>query len=500
MIEFTLLPVVAFLAALLSIAAIMVVVGMASQWSGRLFQYLMMLIVVASTGTIILSGRALRAGPQGLEVFAEGDMSGGATSKVLLAAVVGCSFAVCCAWLFTPRKMAKTRATATQPPIDIIISFMIFYLASSIVPIFFGEHYYFHVSLIYPFFVYLALFLTFQVSKISPVVIAKQCIGVVVTGSLLAAIVLPELAIQPGYTGLVPGFQLRLWGITAHPNGVGSVASVLLLLEIAEPSRRKWLNWGVVAVSAVALILSQSKASIAAALLGLVVMLAWRLQANLGRQNGPPTASLELRNRFTIGILLAGAFVVGILVMFFDVSSISGLDRRLNLQALSDVSTATGRTWIWAVAIQAGLENPLFGQGGDYWTLATRLQYGLSGASHAHNLFLQVFSRAGLTGLLALIVFVYYLVRYSVRAAKITRGGSLALMVLFFFRAMFEVPIQPNSILGAEFFAAMAYIYYVMEKGARSLATLKRRDTFALSLDLSTKSAQDPVRTTRLAK
>jgi O-antigen ligase len=93
----------------------------------------------------------------------------------------------------------------------------------------------------------------------------------------------------------------------------------------------------------------------------------------------------------------------------------------------------------------------------------------LSAASSAHNLFLQVFSRSGFFGLFALLLFFYFLLQYSIRASSFTRGGSVAFMVLFLTRGIFEAAIQPNSILAGEFFAMMFFFLYVIDRGAKPI-------------------------------
>jgi exopolysaccharide production protein ExoQ len=276
--------------------------------------------------------------------------------------------------------------------------------------------------------------------------------------------------LQPAYVGLIPGFASRLLGVTAHANSLGSVACALLILEAAEPSKRRWLNACIVTAAGVALIMTQSKTSILTALLGLVIIWGTRMGADISDKNN--------RNRSKNGSLIAiGLLVIfcvstavfGAWAMFSEGHLMASLESKLNARAVGDLSTGTGRLWIWTAAIKGGLENPLFGQGADFWNLHNRLRLGLSGAVTAHNLYLQVFSRSGFVGLAALLAFLFFLIRYAVRAAKVTGGGSIALITVLLVRAMTEVPISPNSVLGAEFFATMAYFFYVIDRGAKPI-------------------------------
>jgi O-antigen ligase len=374
------------------------------------------------------------------------------------------------------------------PPRDIIASFVVFYVGFSLLPIAFAQSHYFHVSLVYPFFVYLALLWWAEVSSVDPALVAKRCLGVVVFGSLLAATVAPGFATESNYSGLLPEFTLRVWGVTGHPNTLGSAACALIVLESAERSAKAWRHIGIQWGAGLALVLSQSKTAMAATFLGLSVIatyrfLAWMRAGPVARGRMP---ALPLS---AIAVLVVALLATGSWAVMSDSSGLIPTEPPLDTRAISELSTATGRTNIWAAAIDAGLRNPLFGQGADFWSERNQARLGLFGAVHAHNLFLEVFSRSGFVGLGSLLVFLGFLVTYSVRAAGRSRGGSLGLMSVFLLRAIFEVPIQPNVILGAEFLAMMAYLCYVLDRGAKRLVSADQPPT-ALPLWWSRKNPQ----------
>lgn len=485
---FTLYSFGAFFLAILSIIGIISIVSLALRWPGRLFQFLMLLILTASVGSILLSGRTLTFSEQGLTIASDVNLDAGSglVAKLLLILVIGCAFSLCIAWILFKNNAKLNnfhqKYLISTPSNDIAIAFMVFYIAFSILPIFFGKVYYFHVALIYPFFIFLALFLWMPFSKTNPVNIAKQCLAIIVLGSLVAAIIAPELALQPGYTGLVPGFNLRLWGITANANTLGSVAAVLLVLEVAESTKRKWLSFIILCASACTLILTQSKTSLMAAILGLTICYVWRVLAGLNTGNTTASKNNAMKAIALIAGVSITAATIGAWVMFSDTSLLAAIEGKLATRAVGDMTTATGRTLIWQLAIQGGLENPIFGQGADFWGLENRLRYGYTGAIHAHNLFLQVFSRSGFIGLTSLLVFLYFLIKYSFRASIRTRGGSISLLVVLLIRSIFEVPIQPNSILGAEFFAMMSIFLYAIDKGKISASNLQRQRPLAQRL------------------
>jgi len=469
MIAGTLLSLATFVAAIISVVAIALAVGIATRQPGRIFQLLMLLVMIASVGTILLSGRVLVVGSQGLEVGSSAD-GGGLWSKVLLATVIGAAVSACIAWFLIPatrkRVLSRFNARRQLPPNDITIAFFVYFVTFSIFPLVFAPIYEFHVSLVYPIFIFLALLLWLQLSSLDPVLVVKQSMVVIVFGSLLAALVWPEMATQPGYLGLIPGFNERLWGVTASANSLGSVACILLVLEVAEPLKRKWTHLIVLSGAVAALLLSQSKTAIVSGLVGAIVIVCWRLAGDLFRASHAPRNRVPL-SAVTVGALAIVVTVGGFWLMFADSNLLLNLSRKLDSRAVGDLSTASGRTLIWDVAIKGGLASPLFGQGLGFWSLENRVLTGLNGAVHAHNLFLQVFSRSGTVGLAAFLAFFWLLMRYSIRAALPTRGGSIGVAVAFLMRAMVEVPIQPNSVLGAEFFAMVAYLFYVMDRGAK---------------------------------
>lgn len=470
MLQFTVLPLAAFVLALLSTMAIVIVAGAGFRWPGRMFSYLMLLITSTSVATTLLSGRVLTFMDESLVVSSEADVGSAVSTKLLLMVVIGCSMALCAAWFFNFKNYKASfdrfASRGLRAPTDITIAFMVFYVAFSILPILFGQRYYFHVNLIYPFFIYLALFLWARLSSADPVIVAKRCLGLIVFSSLIAAIFDPGLVMQSGYIGLIPGFDSRFWGVTSHANTLGAVACMFLVLELAEPSAKAWLRTSILAAAGLTLILTQSKASILAAFVGFFIIFFWRL---LNRTDGD-IAGNKRGSSISIGLLggfIISISVVGALAIFLDMDILAALEGQLDARAVGHLSTATGRTLIWDAAIEGGLENPLFGQGADFWGLENRLRLGLTGAVSAHNLFLQTFSRSGFVGLVALFVFFYFLVQYSIRAAKRTRGGSIAILAVLLMRSMFEANFQLNSILAGEFFVMMAHFTYVIDRGAR---------------------------------
>ncbi|WP_170299975.1 O-antigen ligase family protein [Pseudoduganella buxea] len=432
---------------------------------------LLTLVSVASIGAVVAMGRRLRLSTEGLENVGQADVAGGMVGKLLLVSVIACAVALCAARLFdlNGRLAAAGRfhKRGMANPSDIAKAFMCFYVASSILPIFFGVQDYFHVRLVYPFFVYLAIFLWLPLHERDPVNVCKVMTGLIVFTSLLFAVVQPEAAIQPGYGGLIPGFNVRLLGTTTHANSLGAVTCGYILLEMAEPVRKRWMHLLLLGGAILCIILSQSKTSIIGVFAGASIIYGtriWHFFNRKGRDyNGAGGQLLAL----ALGVACLIIVIVAAVMMFGDGSMLRSLERKLNPRAVGDLSSGTGRLWIWAAAIDAGMQNPLFGQGADYWNLATRLRLGLSGAATAHNQYLQVFSLSGLVGLVTLLIFMGYLIRYAIRGAKASGNATIAMLVVLLLRTISETPIAPTVILAAEFFATTAYFIYIIDRGAR---------------------------------
>lgn len=270
----------AILLAICGVLSALFLSKVASSHSGRMFQALMWVIALASGAGVILSGRALRFGDTGLQVEVGADVGAALSAKILLALGIGMSVALCIAyatkawWARLPADRFKIRGL--YAPNDITLALLVFYVAFSLVPLAFAPDHYFHVSLVYPLFIFWALMLWLRHSTVDPVLVIKQTLALLVIGSLVAAIALPALALQPGYTGLIPGFNQRLWGITASANTIGACALGLLVIEISEPAQRRWMHWVLLVCAVVALILSQSKAAVIAAMTCVTLLAGWR--------------------------------------------------------------------------------------------------------------------------------------------------------------------------------------------------------------------------------
>lgn len=465
MIEITILAVGTLLLLALSFASAMLVAYLTYSFPGRVFQALILAIASVSILITLLSRRVLRLGDSGLELLQEGDMSSTLVGKAMLLVLVGSAFSICIAWWLwrfgSKRPGNRYSAAGIAESNKLTWAFMLYFVAFSLLPLAFAPHYDFHVSLVYPLFVWLALLLAMRTAAVDPVLVVRQALGLIVLCSLAAAAVMPALALQPGYQSLIPGFSMRLWGVTASANTLGSVAGTLLVLQFIVRPRSALRHHLLSACTLVALLLTQSKSAMGGALIGLTILFAWRIWRGT---NAHTTSFPRILAGTTVLLFVGATLLLATWMAASEPAFLIALERRLDPRAVGDLSTLTGRYAIWKYAVQSGLESLWFGHGLAMWDLQTRLATGMSGAVHAHNQYLQAFSRAGIFGLSTLLLLLAFIVRFALNAAASSAGGSLALLAMFLVRSITEVPLQPNSILGGEFITFVALLAFTMDR------------------------------------
>ena len=113
-----------------------------------------------------------------------------------------------------------------------------------------------------------------------------------------------------------------------------------------------------------------------------------------------------------------------------------------------ELSTLTGRSTIWAEAWRTWMANLWFGYGPKVWGPLHRARIGLPFAFHAHKQLMQSLSGAGLFGGITMLAYLTCMLGASLRAARHTRGVSLALAVVMLARAMTEAPLELDGALG----------------------------------------------------
>lgn len=417
-----------------------------------------MLIILTTCGilSVALSGRLLQSevGAANSEYLLQ-EVANRLPVKLLLGGLATLAIIALAGRAFQARQPPNLPAALTA-------SFLGFYLASNVVPAALGYEPVFLYGLVYTPIILLALLVTAPANPQTTLRAVKAALLLIVVSSLIAALVAPSLALQNSDKALIPGYGIRLWGLTSHANVLGPAALTLCLIEWAAPYKYVVAHRLTLLSGFTALIWTQSKTSILAALIAALVIFSYRtfrsslipklmpgLQSN--RRHYAPVIALAAGLLIVISILIA--------VVFSDsIAIFSSISRRL---ATFDWNTFQGRTLIWHQAITEGLKNPLFGYGLNLWSAEYRAVTGLNSAFHAHNQFLQVFSVAGAFGTLAMVIYLLVLGRMSIAVARASRGVSLALFAVLIVRSLTEVPIQFGAFIGGDFLSHLAFLLFV---------------------------------------
>ncbi|MCC7101086.1 MAG: O-antigen ligase family protein [Rubrivivax sp.] len=388
-----------------------------------------------SLGTM-LSGRDLRLAFSNIEAIGAGGAQGGTSALRLLTL---CLLATCAATVLSRVFEARARPPGAAGQGRLLMGgFMAYYLCNAWLNALFGSVPAFtHQTLYVP--VAVAAVFVWRDQPLAPFLrTAKWTLAALMAASLLLAVAKPDLALQPGYKGWIPGSTVRLWGVGSNPNSIGPLALLLLLLEFAAPSARRPRRALVFGLGLTVLLLAQSKTAWGAALFA-GLLLGWY---RWGRAPGG-----GMRLGFALGLiaLLAAATLA---MMLGNPARL--WERLAGGQVGSDVQTLTGRLQIWAVALEAWRENPLFGYGPSAWGPAHRMAIGLPFAFSAHNQFLQSLSAAGTLGLASLLFYLAVLARGCWRAAAATRGFSLALLGMVLLRCATEAPVSAATLFNGD--------------------------------------------------
>lgn len=430
-------------AALVGLGVFLKVESGIKRWTAALLLPLMVLGIALSSG---LSGRDLKYAGVNVELAVFGAAQGSVGILRLLTAVL----MGLCAAAIVSRGFRREAAVHLGGQV-LFYAFILYYVANNIVNSLFGTLPFFSHHTVYVLFVFAAVYL----SRADPferfVRLAKWSLFGLMLGSLVAAVALPSLAVQPDYKGWIPGLHSRLWGLGSNPNSIGPLAFVLILLELLQPASRRVWRFAVWVSALAVLVFAQSKTAWAAAI-ALMPLLAWH---RVGRQPGG-----GIKMGFAL-VLVFGLLVLTLGVIAAGPERIA--DRIAGGQIGSDVSTLTGRLNIWAAAVRAWQENPLFGFGPLAWGPYHRALIGLPNAFSAHNQFFQALSTAGSLGLLTMLVYLGTLAVLAWRASAQTQGVSLALFLFIFVRCITEAPLSAGTLFNGEIVTQLVLFRLLLE-------------------------------------
>lgn len=218
----------------------------------------------------------------------------------------------------------------------------------------------------------------------------------------------------------MPGAPQRLQGVMGHPNALGPVAALGLVLTVWR--RKQRLAVGIPFL--VALVATDSLTAILAVPVALIAL--WYFSA--------PYRSPRIG-----WILVACATIVSVAAPFLPGANSD------QFPIAESLMTLTGRTTAWTHAVDAWRRSPVVGNGPTVFGEGFREISGLTWFGHAHNQFLQTLAEAGLVGLTLLIALVVVLFRKALVVADNTAGLSVAIVSIFFLRMLTETPLRGSS-------------------------------------------------------
>lgn len=243
--------------------------------------------------------------------------------------------------------------------------------------------------------------------------------GAVLIASIVLAVLYPDrMTMASGDTDLFP--WPRLAGLTPHPNALGVTAALVGICAYILSRQKERYFW--MAVAIVSLVLAQSKTSMVAFALVLIVDHGGRAFRYMGRQHVQATiVAVVALLAFTSPVWLPGAA--------------AALE--------SGNATLTGRTDIWSAAISMWMKSPVVGFGPDAFDAYFRQVERLSGAESAHNQPLDTLVSSGLVGLFGLAVMLgAWVTRVGHMAEPLTRRLAVGLTLFLCVRCMSESTLK----------------------------------------------------------
>lgn len=347
-------------------------------------------------------------------------------SRFMNLAIVGaCAVEILRGWVTSHSRQAA------DPARPVLYALIIFFFGIILIHLVASEHRDFSFKTLYVPIILIAVYYQ-RVEDLDRVLQAvKLGIFACTAGSLLAMVVSPDSVMYRPAPGVIPGINFRLFGLAPHPNALGPVALLGLMLELYAPARRTWLRWLYVVSALAVFVLAQSKTVWLAAFIIFAVV-----HVPLAISRDPHATKRGKDFERAVTVLLVCIAVVAVAVCIEWVSDVSGYIARK-----ADLSTLTGRTKIWELTLDAWRENRLFGYGLGLWGPQFRAQYGMPHVGQAHNQFLQTLGDAGIAGLVLLLGYLGVYLTVALKHFFPSRGIVLTLLAMLGIQFITEAPL-----------------------------------------------------------
>ena len=206
---------------------------------------------------------------------------------------------------------------------------------------------------------------------------------------------------------------LSYWNAMGAMAALGLLLAVRMAIDRTRPALHRAIACACVALLALGLYLTYSRGALAAAALGLAVVVL------LAPELAPFWRRVGRRWRLAVGWTAIAAIAVAMVVVASDRASAPA--RGATAERFSDIGS--NRADYWRVAVQSFADDPLLGNGSAAFRVEwLREREVREGAFDAHSIYLETGAELGLVGLLLLAAFVGGIALCSVRAARFDPG------------------------------------------------------------------------------
>ncbi len=426
---------------------------------------LLVLIAVGAMVSVALTPRTLNerdletAGRQLMSDFDEGF----AASRYLNVLIVGAGFVELLRGWLTSRAQR-----VPDPARPILYGLVGFYVGTILIQAVGSAHPEFGYQSLYVPIVLLTVYYQ-RVTDLARIVdVAKLCVLALMVASLAAIAIKPDFVLHRPDSGVIPGVDFRLFGLTPHANALGPIALIGLILEAWCPSTSPLMRVVQFAAAAVVLVLAQSKTAWVA---GFVILLVVTVPLGLR----PVRSDAGDRTGFGRAVFTLLACIVALIVLFVGLAQ---LDVVGYLDRTAQIETLTGRTQIWDITLQAWHESYLFGYGREIWGAERMLKFRLFHVGQAHNQFVQTLGEAGLMGLTLLLAYLGVVLHAALSRFAASRGLVLSVAVLVFARCMTEAPLRIDGVQSWPTFTSVLLIVFACHfmRGGAGLSRAPARD------------------------